>query len=157
MAKRRFPSLVLGALVVLATAGAIPAFAQSNGNGFISVQSTNDYSTTVSKLQQAIRDNGLMILGKVDQKAIMSMAGLNMEGGESFLVGNPRVGKSFFSMNPAVVAVIPGRISVWAQSGTTYVGYFQPSALMGMISSDLSTPAGMLDAKYQQIVQSATQ
>ena len=41
-----------------------------------------------------------MVMGNVNQKAILSMAGLNLEGAESFLVGNPRVGKELFGMNP---------------------------------------------------------
>lgn len=95
-------------------------------------------------------------MGNVNQKAILSMAGLNLEGAESFLVGNPRVGKELFGMNPAVAAVIPSRISVWAEHGTTYVGYFKPSAMMGMISPQLVKPGAMLDMKFQKIVQDAT-
>ena len=146
---------VTGALF-LATASfaAVPALAA--GGGFVTVKSTHGYGATVSALKHSIKGNGLMVMGKVNQKAILSMTGLHLEGGESFLVGNPRVGKKLFGMNPAVAAVIPARISVWAEHGQTYVGYFKPSSLMGDVSGKLVKPGKMLDIKFRKIVKQAT-
>lgn len=127
-----------------------------SNSAFITVASSHDYSQTVSQLQRAIKNDGLMILGQVNQQSIMSMTGLNLEGAQSFLVGNPRVGKQLFGMTAEAATVIPGRISVWAQNGTTYVGYFEPSVLMGMISPSLVKPGAMLDNKFHQIVHDAT-
>lgn len=156
MNERRFRGLRLAAVVAFVLAAATPLFAQSTGNDLVAVRSNYDYSTTLNKLQHAIKNDGLMILGQVNQQSIMSMTGLNLAGAHSFLVGNPRVGKKLFTMSPAVAAVIPGRISVWVQNGTTYVGYFRPAALMGMINSSLSAPGAMLDQKFQQIAQDST-
>lgn len=156
MNMKRFRFLLGAAVVVLVFTAATPLFAQSNSNDLVTVQSNHGYATTLSKLQHAIKNDGLMILGQVNQKSIMSMTGLNLQGAHSYLVGNPRVGKKLFSMDPAVAAVIPGRISVWVQNGTTYVGYFQPAALMGMINSSLGKPGAMLDQKFKQIVTDAT-
>ncbi|HKK00877.1 MAG TPA: DUF302 domain-containing protein [Desulfuromonadales bacterium] len=147
--------IVVLAMVAFASS-AIPAFAQSAGNDFVTVKSAHGYSATVDSLQHTIKSNGLMVLGKVNQKAIMSMTGLQLAGAESFLVGNPRVGKKLFGMNSAVAAVIPARISVWVAHGTTYVGYFKPSALMGEISPALARPGAMLDMKFAKIVREAT-
>jgi len=94
-------------------------------------------------------------MGKVNQKAILSMTGLNLKGAESFLVGNPRLGKKLFSMNPAVAAVVPARISVWVSHGATYIGYFQPSSQMNAISGGLAKPGKMLDMKFHKIVEDA--
>ncbi len=164
MKKSRMAALAgtmwLAAVVVVA----VPAFAhssgqwagqsagQSVGGSFVTVKSTHNYAATVNSLQRAIKSNGLMVMGRVNQKAILSMTGLHLEGAESFLVGNPRVGKKLFSMNPAVAAVVPSRISVWANKGTTYIGYFKPSALMGAISPRLAMPGKMLDKKFHMIV-----
>jgi uncharacterized protein (DUF302 family) len=147
---------ILALALVAIGSTAIPAFAKSAGSDFVTVKSAHGYSATVDSLQQTIKNNGLMVMGRVNQKAILSMTGLEIEGGESFLVGNPRVGKKLFGMNRAVAAVIPARISVWADHGRTYVGYFKPSALMGMISHDLADPGAMLDKKFARIVQDAT-
>ncbi|MGC8492785.1 MAG: DUF302 domain-containing protein [Syntrophobacteraceae bacterium] len=155
MVMKRSRAFLLAALLSGAMVAA-PAFAQSAGNGFVMVKSAHGYAATLNSLQRAIKSNGLMVMGKVNQKAILSMTGLNLEGGESFLVGNPRMGKKLFSMNPAVAAVIPSRISVWAEHGTTYVGYFNPSALLGQISPQLAKPGAMLDMKFHKIVSEAT-
>lgn len=144
------------ATVCLAVAMSVPALAQGTGGEFIAVQSTHGYSATVSALKHSVKSNGLMIMGKVNQKGILSMTGLHLAGAESFLVGNPRVGKKLFSKDPAVAAVVPARISVWVKGGTTYVGYFKPSAQMAALSPDLAKPGQMLDSKFHEIVQQAT-
>jgi len=154
--RSRITTVVAAVCLSAASAIAVPAFAQSPGGDFVTVKSTHDYSATVSDLQQSVKSNGLMVMGKVNQKAILSMTGLHLAGAESFLVGNPRVGKKLFSMNPAVAAVVPARISVWVSDGTTYVGYFKPSAQLSALSSGLSKPGQMLDMKFQKIVKEAT-
>jgi len=156
IAKTRATAFVAAVCLAAASAMAAPAFAQSPDSGFVTVKSANGYSATVSALQHSIKSNGLMVMGKVDQKSILSMTGLHLAGAESFLVGNPRVGKKLFGMNPAVAAVIPARISVWVSDGTTYVGYFKPSAQMGAISPKLAKPGEMLDMKFHKIVEDAT-
>ena len=150
--------LVVTAMACLGSVGlaAAPSTAYAAGSNFVTVKSSMSYAKTVSALQRAVKHNGLMVLGKVDQKAILSMTGLHLQGDESFLVGNPRVGKKLFSMNPAVAAVIPARISVWVGHGKTYVGYFKPSALMGAISNKLAKPGRILDKKFRMIVAQAT-
>lgn len=154
--KKSWTTWILMIAMVVLGATAVPALAQPGGNDFVTVRSMHGYSATLDSLQHTIKSNGLIVMGKVNQKAILSMTGLKIEGGESLLVGNPRVGKKLFGMNRAVAAVIPARISVWAEHGTTYVGYFKPSALMGMISHDLAIPGTMLDKKFAKIVQEAT-
>lgn len=158
MHTRRIKILAFTAATWLPLLGAvaIPNGANAAGTGFIAVQSSHGYSATVNALQLAIKKNGLMVMGKVNQKAILSMTGLHLEGGESFLVGNPRVGKKLFGMSPAVAAVIPARISVWAEHGKTFIGYFRPSSLMDAISNKLAKPGKMLDMKFHQIVEQAT-
>lgn len=130
---------------------AVPALAQSAGGEFVTIKSAHNYSATVRSLQRSVKSNGLMVMGRVNQKAILSMTGLNLAGAESFLVGNPRVGKMLFSKDPAVAAVVPSRISVWVSKGTTYIGYFKPSDLMGAISPHLAMAGKMLDKKLHMI------
>lgn len=138
----------------------VPALAATpswggNSSPFISVPSTRAYDATVRALVRAVKDNGLMVMGKINQAAIMSMTGLHLEGGRSFLVGNPRVGKKLFAMNPAVGAALPSRIYVWAERGKTYIGYFKPSALLGAINPKLAMPGRMLNKKFHKIVSQA--
>lgn len=152
---------VAGALLLAgALALASPAFARSAGGTsatFITVKSNQDYSATVNALTHSVKNNGLMVMGKVNQKGILAMTGLHLAGAESFLVGNPRIGKKLFKADPAVAAVVPARISVWVRHGTTYVGYFKPSAQLTALSRKLSKPGHMLNAKFRKIVKEATQ
>jgi len=154
MISRKFRITAIAALFAVAGAMAAPAFAQGSG-GFVTIKSAHGYGATVSALQHSVKSNGLMVMGKVNQKAILSMTGLHLQGAESFLIGNPRVGKKLFSMDPAAAAVVPARISVWVNHGTTYIGYFQPSSQMSAISAGLSKPGKMLDMKFHKIAEDA--
>ncbi len=145
--------LTLGAQSVPALAAA-PSWG-GNSSPFVSVPSNRTYDATVRALVRAVKDNGLMVMGKINQAAILSMTGLHLEGGRSFLVGNPRVGKKLFLMNPAVGAVLPSRIYVWAERGKAYIGYFKPSALLGAINPKLAMPGKMLNKKFHKIASQA--
>lgn len=86
------------------------------------------------------------------------MTGLRLKA-ESFLVGNPNVGKKLFSANPAVGLYVPVRIFVYEGSnGHTYVSYEVPSATLGQLNNPkVSMIARMLDKKIQSIAQAATE
>lgn len=155
MAANRIRYLVVAAFALMAVSAA-PALAAGGSGGFVTVESTHGYAATVGSLQKAVKQNGLMVMGKVNQKGILAMTGLHLAGAESFLVGNPRVGKKLFSETPAAAAVVPARISVWADGGHVYVGYFKPSTQLAAVSGRLGKAGSNLDAKFAQIVRQAT-
>lgn len=154
---KKFPTAVLAGAMLLAAVGlvAVPVLARATNGNYVTVKSSHNYSETVTSLERSVKSNGLMVMGTVDQRGILSMTGLNLEGAKSFLVGNPRVGKKLFEKTPAVAAVVPARISVWTSNGTTYLGYFAPSALLKAISPGLAKPGRTLDMKFRKIVQEA--
>lgn len=143
---------VVGLLTTMATTTAFAA-----GTAFITQASHKGFNATVSALKRSVASNGLMVMGKINQQRILSMTGLQLKGAESFLVGNPSVGKKLFAMDPAVGAVIPARMYVWVKDGTTYVGYFEPSKLMADINPHLAMPGKMMDKKFAAIARQATQ
>ncbi len=154
--------LATASVILLASASTLVglpsiAVASAPGNLFVTVTSHQNYVNTLSSLRKAVQNNGLMVMGKVNQKAILSMTGLNIEGGESFLVGNPRIGKKLFSMTPAVGAAIPARIYVWAKGGVTHISYYRPSVLFGAISEKLGMAGKMMDKKFRMIVKQSAQ
>ncbi|APZ42722.1 hypothetical protein BW247_11660 [Acidihalobacter ferrooxydans] len=144
----------LAAVGLLTTVATTTAFAA--GTAFVSQASHQGFNATVSALKRSVASNGLMVMGKINQQRILSMTGLQLKGAESFLVGNPTVGKKLFAMDPAVGAVIPARMYVWVKGGTTYVGYFEPSHLMGSINPKLTMPGKMMDKKFAAIAHDAT-
>ena len=150
---RKFLFSTLVASSALIGAGTVAAQAASS---FVSVQSHQSYSATVSSLKEAVSSNGMMVMGQINQAKVLSMTGLKLEGAESFFVGNPNMGKKIFGMNPAAGAVLPARVYVWSDKGKAYVGYFKPSAELSEISPKLGMAGSMLDQKLQMVASQAT-
>lgn len=149
----RFTSIT-AAVILLAAVSSVPAMAA--GARFIHRESTHGFAGTVSALKKSISNNGMMVMGKINQARVLSMTGLHLKGGESFLVGNPRVGKKLFRMSFAAGAVLPLRMYVWEHGGHAYVGYFQPSDLLEGVDARLAKPGHMMDRKFKAILTGAT-
>lgn len=132
------------------------ADAQSSSSSFVVMQSHRSFHGTVSALKSATSSNHMMIMGTEDQAKVLSMTGLHLAGAESFLVGNPVVGKKAFKMNPAATVVLPARISVWVDHGKTYVGYLKPSAQLKAVDPKFGMMAGKLDHAFSNIAHQAT-
>lgn len=146
--------LAAGALALgLGTAGI--AHAQNPSPSFVSIQSNHDFKDTVSALKSAVSGNNMMVMGKEDQAKVLSMTGLHLAGAESFLVGNPVVGKKAFKMNPAATAVLPARISVWVDNGKTYVGYLKPSGELTAVDPKFGMVGSKLDRTFSTIAHQA--
>jgi uncharacterized protein (DUF302 family) len=126
-------------------------------DSIVKVRSQHRFDQTVSKVQSATSQNGLMVMGHLNQGKMLSMTGLQLKA-ESFLVGNPNVGKKLFSADHAVGLFVPVRIFVFEGSdGHTYVSYAKPSAALGQLDNPkVSMIAQMLDKKIQGIAQAAT-
>ncbi|HYW77360.1 MAG TPA: DUF302 domain-containing protein [Gammaproteobacteria bacterium] len=125
-------------------------------NTFVQAESSHSFSSTVSHLKHAISSNGMMVMGHINQANVLKMTGLHLKGAESLLVGNPKVGKKFFSMSPSAGAVLPLRMYVWDEHGKTYVGYFKPSALLSDVNTQFAKPSQMMDKKFAMILKAAT-
>lgn len=147
-------ALATGALALFLGATGI-ARAQGVSDSFISIQSHRDFGATVSALKSAISSNHMMVMGSENQARVLSMTGLHLAGAESFLVGNPVVGKKAFALNPAATAVLPARISVWVDKGKAYVGYLKPSAELQAVDPKFSKMSGKLDMVFANIAHQA--
>jgi uncharacterized protein (DUF302 family) len=150
--KQKFLMSLAVAAMTIAFSGM--AVAQS---AVVKIESQHNFNQTVSKLKAATSQNGLMVMGHIDQGHVLSMTGLHMKG-ESFLVGNPNVGKKLFHVDHEVGLFIPPRIFVYqAENGHTYVSYDKPSAELDQLNNaKVSMMAKMLDKKLHSIAQSAT-
>lgn len=95
---------------------------------YISYTSNQKFEATVVALQQAAADNGMMIVGDINQDAELSATGLRLPGAHSFFVGNPQLGKTFFDATQAIGAVIPVQVHVWVDGeGPAHISYFDPA------------------------------
>lgn len=147
--------LTLAGTAALAMGGTGFARAQNGGGDFVLVQSHRDFQGTVSALKTAVASNQMMVMGRINQAKVLSMTGLHLAGGESFLVGNPVVGKKAFAIDPAAGAVLPARMYVWTAHGKTYVGYLKPSVELGAVDPKFGKMAGRLDRVFAKIADQA--
>ncbi|EUA11137.1 hypothetical protein I546_3025 [Mycobacterium kansasii 732] len=70
----------------------------------------------------------MMMVGDLNQDAVLAATGLQLPGAHSFFVGNPRIGKTFFDATQAIGAVIPVRVHVWVDGdGPAHISYFDPA------------------------------
>lgn len=146
------PLLALGLAVSLAAGGV----AYAGGGLFVQAESSHSFSHTVAALKHAVSNNGMMVMGHINQANVLSMTGLRLKGGESFLVGNPKVGKKLFAISPAAGSVLPLRLYVWEADGKSHIGYFEPSTLLAAIDPSLQKPGQMMDEKFHKIVSEAS-
>lgn len=89
----------------------------------------------------------MLVLSEINQGKIMT----NMTGilkAISLFVGNPNVGKKPSIENSGVCIVLPVRVNVFEQDGSTYVNYFKPSEqLKSFHDKKLVITGQMLDKK----------
>lgn len=126
-------------------------------NAVVTLRSHHNFNQTVSSVKSATSQNGLMVMGNLNQGHVLSMTGLRLQG-QAFFVGNPNMGKKLFSADHAVGLFVPVRIFVYqAKNGHTYVSYEKPSAGLGQLNNQkVSMMAKMLDMKLHMVAESAT-
>ncbi len=143
-------TLLAGAVI---STGA-PVQAQAPGSAIVRVEAKGSVSDVVDHLKKMVGQNGMMVMGNLNQGKVLSMAGLDVES-ETLFVGNPQVGKKLFSADPGVGLVVPIRVNVYQNAqGHTVVTYLPPSVLLKAYgSSGIDEVAQMLDAKLHKMVQ----
>lgn len=135
--------------LMLFVGGLQPALASDKG--FVSVQSSSSYDDTVSKLRMMVAQNGMMVLGEINQGKVMTMTGMNLKA-ISLFVGNPNVGKKLFTGDSGVGIVLPVRVNIYESNGATYVNYFEPSEqLRAFHNKKLVKMGHMLDQKLAKM------
>lgn len=147
-----------GVVVALALLMVVGMASAQGGPKFLHATSSASFDATVSSLKKAVASNGMMVLGNLNQKGALSTTGLNLQGAESFFIGNPVAGKKLFEMDAAAGAVIPLRMYVWVDAnGKTEIGYFQPSELFAGVSPELAKAGQKMDGVFAKILSAATQ
>ena len=115
------------------------------------VESSKDFDGTIDAIKKAVSGGGMMVLSELNQGEILSMTGFQVKA-HSFFIGNPKVGKNAFSADPSVGVVIPVRVNVYEQNGSTFVNYFKPSDLMGAYGKDVKMIGEKLDGKLDKMM-----
>ncbi len=130
--------------------------AQANGDLLVRVQAQGSVSQVAGRLKQAVSQNGLMVMGQLNQGKILGMTGAKVES-QSFFLGNPQLGKKLFAADEGVGVAVPVRINVYRDGqGHTVISYFKPSEELKAFGSPvLDKMAPMLDQKLHAIASAA--
>lgn len=142
-------ALATGALLFASA----PLTGQAGNPSIVQVEAPGSVAQVVSKLKKMVGQNGMMVMGNLDQGKVLSMTGLHVQS-ETLFVGNPQVGKQLFSADPGVGLVVPVRVNVYQNGeGKTMVSYLPPSVLLKDYGSPaIDKVAHMLDMKLHRMV-----
>ena len=153
--KLRFPALLFTA-ILMAGMFSFTTAVQAQSIKPVTVKSSKNFDGTLSAIKKAVSGGGMMVLSELNQGKVLSMTGLSINA-HSFFVGNPNVGKQAFSADPSVGLVIPVRINVYEENGSTYVNYFKPTDLFSSFNnSNVKMLAQKLDEKLTMMMKMVT-
>ncbi len=120
--KQRFVAMVVLCLVSLA--------AQAE-EGWVARESAHGVSETVDRLEQAVRDKGLSVFGRIDHAKAAAAVGLELRPTTVLLFGSPKLGSKLMQANQLIGVDLPLRVLVWEDAnGQVWLGYLRPSALL---------------------------
>ncbi|MEB4203204.1 DUF302 domain-containing protein [Mycobacterium ulcerans] len=95
---------------------------------YLTYTSSQPFEATADALRAAAADNGMLIVGDINQDAELAANGLRLPGAHSFFVGNPQIGKTFFDATQAIGTVVPVRVHVWVDGdGPAHISYIDPA------------------------------
>ena len=124
----------------------------SQSDNLVKVKSSGSVAQTASKLKKMVSNNGMMVMGKLNQGHVLSMTGISVKS-KTIFVGNPHVGKKLFSADAGVGIAVPIRINIYKDSnGQTWVSYIPPSKLLSNFNNPkIDKIAQMLDQKLKKM------
>ncbi len=96
--------------------------------GVISVESTQDFETTYSSLNNAISSNeNLSIVAQLDHQENAESIGMELGPTRLIIFGNPNLGSPLMQNKQTIGLDLPQKILVWqAEDGTVNVSYNDP-------------------------------
>ena len=93
------------------------------------VQSANDFDTTVQKLRDAIEASPASIVYEMDHAANATNAGLELRPTTLILFGNPAAGTQLMQADPTAGLSLPMKVLVVETDGGVELVYDDPAAL----------------------------
>lgn len=101
----------------------------------VAVQSRFDPRVTMDRLEQAIRDRGIVVFARIDFSHDASDVGMKLKFTELLLFGNPTVGTLLMQDDQRVGLDLPLKALVWAaDDGATWVGFHDPRDFLSKYS-----------------------
>ena len=93
------------------------------------VESTNDFETTLGKLRAAIEASPASIVSEVDHAKAASDAGLELDATTLVIFGNPAAGTQLMQADPSIGVALPMKILVIETESGVRLVYDDPADL----------------------------
>lgn len=91
------------------------------------VESENDHSTSVAKLEKLIKDQGLTHFSTIDHRANARAVNMNLKPETVVVFGNPKMGTVLMNCNPSMGLDLPLRMLFTTDyEGKTTITYTNP-------------------------------
>lgn len=146
-------------LVLFLVVSASPGMTEEmTTSGLITTTSAQDFSTTVQRLEKAIRDHKLGIVSHINAQENLKKKGIVIGGNQIFEIFRPDLAKRVFDRNLPAGIEIPLRIYVYEDGSKTIVQYRLPSKIFQPYGDSRIDELGAeLDEILRGIVSGATQ
>jgi len=126
---RRLASAALATLILAAFSSTLVA-AQSAGAGVLTLPSSHDFATTTAQLQDAIAEEGLVLVTTIDHAANAENAGLDLLPTTVFVFGNPQAGTPLMQAARTIGLDLPQKMLVWEdEAGDVFLTWRDPTVL----------------------------
>ncbi|MFM0507026.1 DUF302 domain-containing protein [Paraburkholderia sp. RL17-373-BIF-A] len=97
---------------------------ESADNGIVTVASARSGAATAERLQQLIRERGLMLFSCIDFSGDAERAGLALSFSQLVIFGNPKAGTPLMQCAPTAALDLPLKVLVWEDAdGRTWLSF----------------------------------
>ena len=93
------------------------------------VQSANDFATTLQKLREAIEASPASVIHEIDHAAGATSAGMELAPTTLVIFGNPVAGTPLMQADPTVGLALPMKVLVLERDGMVELVYDDPAML----------------------------
>ncbi|MBP7055696.1 MAG: DUF302 domain-containing protein [Candidatus Omnitrophica bacterium] len=100
------------------------------------VETKDNVQAVVDKLQAKLKENNFGVLHIYNLKEIFKSKGIEFSEYQILSVCNPKFAKEALDTNLKVGALLPCKISVYDDSGTTRVALMRPSEAIALLEDD---------------------
>lgn len=138
---------------VMLLTGAMMGTAYASPPGLVDVTSQNNFGTTVTKMETAISEHGLMTLKMFNQKTMLNMVGVHAPKQVTLEVFQPKYGKVIYNTNPLGFLAVPLRMTVMQDGSAVKIAYQKPSTVLAPFG--LSGLGNKLDPVFKAIAEAA--
>lgn len=102
----------------------------SAGLGLVTKKSAHSVPQTLNRLENALKEKGIVIFARIDHAAGAQKAGMHLRPTELLIFGNPKLGTPLMQSKQTIGIDLPLRVLVWEdEKGQVWLAYTDPASL----------------------------